>query len=80
MSRALSLAGFQVTLIGRIWVTPEANRRRIDGSSHPTARMNCLVAQPGPMRRMPALWAKSKSAPVDSSEDLECYLNTDFAP
>jgi hypothetical protein len=23
MSRALSLAGFQVTLIGRIWVTPE---------------------------------------------------------
>jgi transposase InsO family protein len=24
MSRALSLAGFQVTLIGRIWVTPEA--------------------------------------------------------
>jgi hypothetical protein len=23
MSRALSLAGFQVTLIGRFWVTPE---------------------------------------------------------
>jgi hypothetical protein len=23
MSQALSLAGFQVTLIGRIWVTPE---------------------------------------------------------
>jgi hypothetical protein len=26
MSRALSLAGFQVTLIGRICVTPEAQR------------------------------------------------------
>jgi DNA invertase Pin-like site-specific DNA recombinase len=26
MSRALSLAGFQVTLIGRIWVTPEGLR------------------------------------------------------
>jgi len=24
MSRAFSLAGFQVTLIGRFWVTPEA--------------------------------------------------------
>jgi hypothetical protein len=27
MSRALSLAGFQVTLIGRIWVTPEEHIR-----------------------------------------------------
>jgi len=26
MSRVLSLAGFQVTLIGRFWVTPEAVR------------------------------------------------------
>jgi len=26
MSRALSLAGFQVTFIGRFWVTPEARR------------------------------------------------------
>jgi hypothetical protein len=25
MSRVLSLAGFQVTLIGRFWVTPEGN-------------------------------------------------------
>jgi hypothetical protein len=25
MSRALSLAGFQVTIIGRFWVTAEAN-------------------------------------------------------
>ena len=24
MSRAFSLAGFEVTLIGRFWVTPEA--------------------------------------------------------
>ncbi len=28
MSRALSLAGFQVTLIGRIWVTPEAQTEK----------------------------------------------------
>ena len=27
MSRALSLAGFQLTLIGRFWVTPEAGKR-----------------------------------------------------
>jgi hypothetical protein len=27
MSQALSLAGFQATLIGRIWVTPEAGDR-----------------------------------------------------
>jgi hypothetical protein len=26
MSRALPLAGFQVTLIGRFWVTPEASK------------------------------------------------------
>jgi len=26
MSRVLSLAGFQVTLIGRFWVTPEVPR------------------------------------------------------
>jgi len=29
MSRALSLAGFQVTLIGRIWVTPEDNSEQL---------------------------------------------------
>jgi hypothetical protein len=28
MSRAFSLAGFEVTLIGRFWVTPEVNCAR----------------------------------------------------
>jgi hypothetical protein len=41
MSRTLSLAGFQVTLIGRIWVTPEELSRprkdpfRIAPFTHP---------------------------------------------
>ena len=30
MSRVLSLAGFQVTLIGRFWVIPEVLIPRID--------------------------------------------------
>ena len=29
MSRALSLAGFQVTLSGRFWVTPEADKLQL---------------------------------------------------
>src|ERR1700728_2271883 len=29
MSRALSLAGFQVTIIGRFWVTTEAERTKL---------------------------------------------------
>jgi len=34
MSRALSLAGFQVTLIGRIWVTPEGLAGRSQVRAH----------------------------------------------
>ena len=33
MSQALSLAGFQVTLIGRFWVTAEVNARFVYGSA-----------------------------------------------
>src|SRR5437016_1983457 len=32
MSRAFSLAGFELTLIGRIWVTPEGSRQLRFGS------------------------------------------------
>jgi hypothetical protein len=44
MSRALSLAGFQVTLIGRIWVTPEEKIVLIK------YRVYCLV---GPIAHIP---------------------------
>src|SRR6266478_5739089 len=40
MSRALSLAGFQVTLIGRIWVTPEELFYRF-----PVALKHALIQQ-----------------------------------
>ena len=39
MSRASSLAGFEVTLIGRFWVTPEVNT-----VPDPTARENIEAA------------------------------------
>jgi len=35
MSRVLSLAGFQVTLIGRFWVTPEGNGVVDSMAGHP---------------------------------------------
>jgi hypothetical protein len=34
MSWALSLAGFQVTLIGRFWVTPEAAPTQVNLREH----------------------------------------------
>ena len=40
MSRAFSLAGFELTLIGRIWVTPEA----INGDCADDANQNRLIA------------------------------------
>ena len=47
MSRALSLAGFEVTLIGRFWVIPEANKRR---STRRGAYSSLLITIPRPQR------------------------------
>src|SRR5437763_15720886 len=37
MSRAFSLAGFEVTLIGRFWVTTEGNRHARTQLAHPAS-------------------------------------------
>jgi len=40
MSRVLSLAGFQVTLIGRFWVIPEGDVRWVEANER--LEMKCI--------------------------------------
>jgi hypothetical protein len=44
MSRAFSLAGFEVTLSGRFWVTPEAKGRRVKCVRLLNSKMICTIA------------------------------------
>ncbi len=66
MSRALPLAGFQVTLSGRFWVTPEAKHR----SNWCLAQFWSLVSSRATESKV-AKWheKKNKSEKTKSTED-----------
>ncbi len=47
MSRVLSLAGFQVTLIGRFWVIPEGSRSSVHAMQADGRRKTPLLEHKG---------------------------------